>query len=151
LTPGRAQQTRIGEKPSISSMSEKNTARTTARSILQDVAVDGPVQFAPGERFWRVYIFRYTESGGALLEHRIYLKLKPDGNFWMVTFAVTRRAEEYLSRSGVAHVRDITLPAVAKIIDAITQQLGLGRDEYEEIDLSGMASLEEQLSYLANA
>jgi hypothetical protein len=116
--------------------------------LLQDLMKDAVVQLGPGERLWKLFIFRPASGRSTGLEHRIYAKLKPNGRLALVTFAVHSPREGRLARSGIAQVPEISEEALDQVIQAVRRETRSGPEEYEEIDLSGIESLTEQLEYL---
>jgi hypothetical protein len=105
------------------------------------------LHLAPGERLWKLYIFRPAAGRAKRLEHRIYTKLKPDGRLALVTFAIHTPLPGQCARSSIARVADLSVDNLSQIIQAIRRQTGA--DECEELDLSEVATLEEQLAQIS--
>jgi len=97
---------------------------------------------APGERPWRLYIFRPAAGRATRLEHRIYVICKPDGRLVLVTFAVHTPVEGRAVRSGIARVPDLAVSDLDRIIEAIRRQVQAV--EYEEVDLSRLETVKER-------
>jgi hypothetical protein len=121
---------------------------TTREEVLADLADSGPVQVQPDERLWKLFIFRPASGRANRLEHRIYSKLKPDGRLALVTFAVHTPPGKPSARSGIARVPELTDETLQRIIDSIRRETHIAPEEYEEIDLSHLGSLKEQVEYL---
>jgi hypothetical protein len=120
-----------------------------AQHVLADISARGPVQLGPGERLWKVYVFRPASGRATRLEHRIYSKLKPGGHLALVTFAAHQPNGGAEVRSGIARVPDLSCEDLGRIIDSIRRQTNAGEDEYHVVDLSHLASLPEQVEYLS--
>jgi hypothetical protein len=118
------------------------------QEVLADLTADGPVHLEPDERLWKLYIFRPASGRATHLEHRIYSMLKPDGQLALVTFAVHRPNGGPSVRSGIARVPDLTQTHLNLIIDKIRQQSHADDYDYDEVDLSHLSTLSEQLAYL---
>jgi len=121
---------------------------TLAASALADLTRDDLLALGPGERLWKLYCFHATSGGATHLEHRIYAKLKADGRLALVTFAVYTSAGGESTRSGLARVPDLTVAALDQIIEAIRRETSPAPGEYEEVDLSALQTLDEQLNEL---
>ncbi len=134
-------------------MTDSTTLRTAAglrtQDLLADLSASGPVQLQPGERLWKVYVFRPATGRATHLEHRIYSKLKPNDHLALVTFAAHRPNGGPSIRSGIARVPDLSREDLGRIIDSILRETRATEDEYDEVDLSHLATLPEQLEYLS--
>jgi len=116
--------------------------------VWADLVDDDLLQLEPGERLWKLFCFRSAQGRAADLRHRIYTKLKTDGRLALVTFAAHTPAPGCVVRSNLARVPDLPVEALNQIIAAIQRGVESAA-EYEEIDLSSMATLEEQLAQIA--
>jgi hypothetical protein len=116
--------------------------------VWADLVDDDLLQLGPDERLWKLFCFRSATGRAAGLRHRIYTKLKTDGRLALVTFAAHTPAPGRVVRSSLARVADLPVEALNQIIAAI-QRGADAADECEEIDLSSMATLEEQLAQIA--
>jgi hypothetical protein len=116
--------------------------------MLRDLTEDSLIEFGPGERLWKLFCFRPAAGQATRLEHRIYTKVKPDSHLGLVTFAVHSPVPGKPVRSGIARVADLPPEALDRIIHAIREETHVGPEEDAEIDLSSIASLDEQLAYL---
>ncbi len=114
----------------------------------QSIGLDELLPLESGDRLWKLYIFRPASGRATHLEHRIYSKIKPDGRLALVTFALHRPAEGPAARSGVARVPDLTAGELEHIVEAIKRESHTDADEYEEIDLSHLPTVAEQLAYV---
>jgi hypothetical protein len=118
--------------------------------VLHDIAGDNLLELAPGERLWKLFCIRPVAGRATGLQHRIYTKAKPNGHLGLVTFAVHSPVPGKQFRSGIARVADLLPEALDRIIRAILEQTHTRPEEYTEIDLSEMRSLDEQMVYLSD-
>ena len=130
----------------------RSTNRVCAaeRNLFADLVTDDLLTLGPGERLWKLYCFRPTAGNATGLEHRIYTKIKPDGRLALVTFAVHTPVEGCAVRSALARVPDLSADHLDHLITAIRSQTGATADDYDELDLSGLPTLEEQLGRIAD-
>ncbi|HEX9115060.1 MAG TPA: hypothetical protein VGA61_03260 [Anaerolineae bacterium] len=119
-----------------------------AQGIIADLTDQSLWSLAPGERLWKIYIFRPASGQATRLEHCIYTKQKINGHLAMITFAAHAPAPGRRVRSGVALVSDLLPDALDRIISRIRQDTHTSPDEYREIDLASRGDLTEQMAYL---
>jgi hypothetical protein len=129
-------------------INEPTNGQTRTLSLYDDINAAGLLRLEPGERLWKVWVFRPAAGRASRLEHRIYAIQKPGGQLAMITFAVHAPNGTQPARSNIARVTSISPQDLERIITAIRQQAQAEDDDYEEIDLSRMATLDEQLDYL---
>jgi hypothetical protein len=103
----------------------------------------------PGERLWKLYCFWSASGRSTQLRHRIYTKLKTDGRLALVTFAVHTPAPGQTVRSNIVRVPDLPTQALDRIIAAIIAQTHTAPQELDELDLSEIGALEQQLRRIA--
>jgi hypothetical protein len=118
--------------------------------VRADLLGDNLLHIEPGERLWKLYCFWSAEGRATQLRHRIYTKLKTDGHLALVTFAVHTPVEGRSVRSNIVRVPDLPPQALDRIISAITAQTHTPSKEIDELDLSEIVTLEEQLRQIAN-
>jgi hypothetical protein len=118
--------------------------------VRADLLGDNLLHIEPGERLWKLYCFWAAEGRATHLRHRIYTKLKTDGRLALVTFAVHTPVAGRSVRSNLVRVPDLPVQALDRIISAIIAQITSSSEEINELDLSAIDSLEEQLRQLAN-
>lgn len=127
-------------------MGERNrVAHEVLHDLARDVLDERLLDLKEGERLWKVYLFRPASGRATRLEHRIYTKRKTDGRLALVTFAVHTPAGGQTVRSKIMRVPDLMPEHLDRIIEAIRAQTHAGPGEYEDIDLSEVESLDEQL------
>lgn len=123
--------------------------------ILADLKEGDLLRLEPGERLWKLYCFRVPGHSTGL-RHRIYTKIKTDGRLAMVTFVIHNPAaaeggngrRRPAARSNLARVPDLGPADLERIIAAI-RQAQAAPEVCEELDLSGIGALDEQLARLA--
>lgn len=122
--------------------------------VLADLVELDLLSLQPGERLWKLYCFR--DAGHPTgLRHRIYTKEKAGGRLAMLTFAVHNpprededAAETPPVRSALARVPDLSAADLDRLILAMRAQSG--SNACEELDLSGLSHIDEQLARLRN-
>lgn len=138
-------------------MMASDTCICPRAEIIADLSRDDLLELKEGERLWKLYCFR--ETGHATgLRHRIYTKQKADGRLALVTFAAHNPPvapdedhsgappETTTVRSGIARVADLSPADLDRLITALRGQTA--EHACEELDLSGCATLDEQLDRL---
>ncbi len=116
--------------------------------MIRELADESILPLTPGERLWKLFVFRPASGHATRLEHHIYTKQKTNGHLAMVTFAVHSPVPGQRARSAVARVPDLQPEALDQIVHAIREQTRVRPEEYEEIDLSDQGDLTEQMAYL---
>jgi hypothetical protein len=122
---------------------------SAAPEVRADLLDENLLHIEPGERLWKLYCFWAAEGRATQLRHRIYTKLKVDGRLALVTFAVHTPVAGRLARSNIVRVPDLPVEALDRIISAIMAQTHTPSEEIDELDLSEIATLEEQLRQIA--
>ena len=117
--------------------------------VRADLLGDNLLRIEPGERLWKLYCFWAAEGRATQLRHRIYTKLKADSHLALVTFAVHTPVAGHSVRSNIVRVPDLLVQALDRIISAITAQTKTPSEEIDELDLSEIDTLEEQLREIA--
>jgi hypothetical protein len=118
--------------------------------VRADLLGDNLLHIEPGERLWKLYCFWSAEGRATQLRHRIYTKLKADGRLALVTFAVHTPGAGRAVRSNIVRVPDLPVQALDRIISAIITQTDTPPEKLDELDLSGIATLEAQIQLIAN-
>ena len=116
--------------------------------VKADLLDDDLLRLEPGERLWKLYCFRSVAGQKTQLRHRIYTKRKQDGRLALVTFAVHTPDGQRSVRSNIARVADLPVEALDRVITAILTQIRATPEHFDELDLSGYASLAEQRAVL---
>jgi len=125
-----------------------NNVCTESETLLADLIGEDLLELMPDERLWKLYCFASDDGRETDLRQRIYTKQKPDGRLVMLTFAVHSPVPGHSARSGILKVPDLSIEALDHIIEQIRVQTGASGDEYQEIDLSSVATLPDQIHRL---
>jgi hypothetical protein len=124
-----------------------------ANEIMSDLREEDLLELEAGERLWKLYCFR-APGHATELRHRLYTKRKVDGRLAMITFAAHNpsngdadgeSAGPRAVRSAIARVPDLSAGDLDRLIAAMRAQSG---PACEELDLSEMASIEQQWRWL---
>lgn len=124
--------------------------------VLSDLSEQDLLALQQGERLWKLYCF-HTKGNATGLRHRIYTKVKANGRLALITYAAhnpPRNGSGHAGghgapervRSALARVPDLSAADLDRLIGAMRSQAG--SDACEEIDLSHLKDLEEQLASL---
>jgi hypothetical protein len=100
-----------------------------------------------GERLYKFYYFRPSAGRHFHFEYRILSKEKISGKLEMVSYNF--KIENGVPiKSSVTRVPKISKKNLDQIVQNIIKRTNTGSDEFEEIDLSGFSSIDEQIEYL---
>lgn len=122
-----------------------NNLCTEGETLLADLVGEDLLELMPDERLWKLYCFASDDGRQTNLRQRIYTKQKSDGRLAMLTFAVHSPAPGQSARSGILKVPDLSIEALDHIIEQIRVQTGASEDDYQEIDLSTVPTLPDQI------
>ncbi len=125
-----------------------NHVCTESETLLADLVGEDLLELMPDDRLWKLYCFASDDGRETNLRQRIYTKQKPDGRLAMLTFAVHTPVPGQSARSGILKVPDLSIEALDHIIEQIRVQTGASGDEYQEIDLSAVPTLPDQIHRL---
>lgn len=128
-----------------------NTTETTNRFFtVADELDDGTVlPIAPGERLWKLYFLRpAAKSGGEHIEHRIYTKEQADGLLALASYTLRLMPSGVRVHSGLARAHAIPEDTLNQLIWNVVRESGIGPDELEVVDLTGLADFNAQLDFL---
>ena len=100
-----------------------------------------------GERLYKFYFFRPMAGRDYHFEYRILSKEKINGMLEMVSYNF--KIENGVSKkSSVARVPEISKEQLDQIVQNVIRTTNTDSDEFEELDLSGYSSIDEQIEYL---
>ena len=100
-----------------------------------------------GERLYKFYYFRPMAGRHYHFEYRILTKEKINGTLEMVSY-------NFKIKNGISQKSSITtVPKVSKeqldqIVQNVIRKTNTDSDEFEELDLSGFSSIDEQIEFL---
>jgi hypothetical protein len=100
-----------------------------------------------GERLYKFYYFRPTALRHSQFEYRILTKEKINGTLELVSYNF--KIENGVSqKSSITTVPKISKEQLDQIVQNVKEKTNTGSDEFEELDLSGFSSLDEQIEFL---
>ena len=100
-----------------------------------------------GERLYKFYYFRPMALRHSHFEYRILSKEKINGKLEMISYHF--KIENGIPRKGpVTRVPKISKKELDQIVQNVKYKTNTGSDEFEELDLSGFSSTDEQIEFL---
>jgi len=100
-----------------------------------------------GERLYKFYYFRPIAGRHYHFEYRILTKEKTDGMLEMVSYNF-KIENNVPQKSSIARVSEISKDQLEDIIQNVVRKTNTGPDEFEELDLSGFSTIDEQIEFL---
>lgn len=102
-----------------------------------------------GERLYKFYYFRPTALRHSQFEYRILSKEKINGKLEMVSYNF-KIEKGVPKKDSVTRVPKISKKELDQIVQNVKEKTNTGADEFEELDLSGFSSIDEQIEFLKN-
>lgn len=100
-----------------------------------------------GERLYKFYYFRPMAGRHYHIEFRILSKEKNNGMLEMVSYNF--KIEKGVSKkSSITRVPEISKEQMDQIVQNVIRTTNTDSDEFEEVDLSGYSSIDEQIEFL---
>jgi hypothetical protein len=137
------------KKQGIIVMTKKRTkkrknARAEKRHPGQDQFL---MRIRQGERLYKFYYFRPMAGRHYHFEYRILSKEKINGMLEMVSYNF--KIENGVSKkSSITKVPEISKEQLDQIVQNVVRKTNTDSDEFEEVDLSGYSSIDEQIEFL---
>jgi hypothetical protein len=105
------------------------------------------IRIKKGERLYKFYYFRPMAGHHYHFEYRILTKEKINGTLEMVSynFKIENGVQK---KSSVTRVPKISKAELAQIVQNVIRTTNTEPDEFEELDLSGFSSIDEQIEFL---
>ena len=100
-----------------------------------------------GERLYKFYYFRPMALRHYQFEYRILSKEKKSGKLEMVSYNF-KIENGVPKKSSVTRVPKISKKELDQIVQNVKAKTNTGSDEFEELDLSGFSSIDEQIEFL---
>lgn len=116
--------------------------------VFPDLVGGSLLRLVDGERLWKLYFLRPGWGRAERVEHRIYTKIQNDGLITLVSYNFRMPPGSRPVKSNLAVARDIPVDTLNQVVWRVVSQTGIGPDELEVIDFSGLVTFEEQLRYL---
>ncbi len=100
-----------------------------------------------GERLYKFYYFRPFAGRHYHFEYRILAKEKANGMLEMVSYNF--KIENGIpQKSSITRVSKISKEQLDQIVQNVIRKTNTDTDEFEELDLSGFSSIDEQIEFL---
>ena len=100
-----------------------------------------------GERLYKFYYFRPIAGRHYHFEYRILTKEKTDGMLEMVSYNF-KIENNVPQKSSITRVPEISKYQLEDIVRNVRIKTNTGPDEFEELDLSGFSTIDEQIEFL---
>ncbi len=100
-----------------------------------------------GERLYKFYYFRPIAGRHYHFEYRILTKEKTDGMLEMVSYNF-KIENNVPPKSSITRVPEISKEQLDGIVRNVRIKTNTGPDEFEELDLSGFSTIDEQIEFL---
>jgi len=100
-----------------------------------------------GERLYKFYYFRPIAGRHYHFEYRILTKEKTDGMVEMVSYNF-KIENNVPQKSSITRVPEISKEQLDGIVRNIRIKTNTSPDEFEELDLSGFSTIDEQIEFL---
>ena len=105
------------------------------------------IRVKQGERLYKFYYFRPIAGLHYHFEYRILTKEKINGMLEMVSYNF--KIENGIpQKSSITKVPKISKEQLDKIVQNVRIKTNTGSDEFEELDLSGFSTIDEQIDFL---
>ncbi len=105
------------------------------------------IRVKQGERLYKFYYFRPMAGRHYHFEYRILTKEKINGMLEMVSYNF--KIENGVSRkSSITRVPKISKEQLDQIVQNVMRKTNTSPDDFEELDLSGFSSIDEQIEFL---
>ncbi len=100
-----------------------------------------------GERLYKFYYFRPLAGRQYNFEYRILAKEKTNGMLEMVSYNF-KIENGVPQKSSVTRVPEISKEQLDQIVQNVMRKTHTGPGEFEELDLSGFSTIDEQIEFL---
>ena len=100
-----------------------------------------------GERFYKFYYFRPVAGRHIHFEYRILTKEKINGMLEMVSYNF-KIENGVPQKSSITRVPKISKEQLDEIVQNVMRKTNTSPDEFEELDLSGFSTIDEQIEFL---
>ena len=100
-----------------------------------------------GERLYKFYYFRPMAGRHYHFEYRILSKEKTNGMLEMVSYNF-KIENDVSQKSSITRVPEISKEQLDQIVQNVMRQTNTSLDEFEELNLSGFSTIDEQIEFL---
>jgi hypothetical protein len=105
------------------------------------------IRIKKGERLYKFFYFRPTAGSHYHFEYRILTKETIHGTLEMVSYNF-KIENGVPQKSSITKVPEISKEQLEEIVQNVRMKTNTGPDEFEELDLSGFSTIEEQIEFL---
>ena len=105
------------------------------------------MRIKPGERLYKFYYFRPVAGHHCHFEYRILAKEKANGTLEMVSYNF-KIENDVPQKNSITRVSKISKEQLDQIVQNVMRQTNTSLDEFEELDLSGLSTIDEQIELL---
>ena len=105
------------------------------------------IRIKQGERLYKFYYFRPMAGRHYHFEYRILAKEKINGMLEMVSYNF-KIENGVPQKSSITRVPEISKEQLDEIVQNVIRKTNTDTDELEELDLSGLSSIDEQIEFL---
>lgn len=105
------------------------------------------IRIKKGERLYKFYCFRPVAGRHYHFEYRILTKEKINGMLEMVSYNF-KIENGVPKKNSITRVPKISKEQLEEIVQNVRIKTNTGPDEFEELDLSGFATIDEQIEFL---
>ena len=96
---------------------------------------------------YKFYYFRPIAGRQQHFEYRILTKEKKNGMLEMVSYNF-KIVNDVPQKTSITRVPEISKGQMAPIVQNVVRRTNTGPEEFEEVDLSGFSTIDEQLEFL---
>ena len=100
-----------------------------------------------GERLYKFYYFRPVAGRHYHFEYRILTKEKINGMLEMVSYNF-KIENGVPQKSSITRVPKVSKEQLDEIVQNVMRKTNTSPDEFEELDLSGFSTIDEQIEFL---
>ena len=105
------------------------------------------IRIKQGERLYKFYYFRPMAGRHYHFEYRILTKEKIHGMLEMVSYNF-KIENGVPQKSSITKVPKISKEQLEEIVQNVMRKTNTAPDEFEELDLSGFSTIDEQIEFL---
>lgn len=103
-----------------------------------------------GERFYKFFFFRPRWGRHNHFEYRVFTKEKLDGKLAMAAYNF-KIENSQPSKGNVLSAPNVPKEALMSIIQGVMRRTKTSPEEFEELDLSRFATVDEQIEFLKSS
>ena len=111
---------------------------------------DAVLSIEKGERFYKLFFFRPLGGRHIHFEYRIFVKEKADGNLAMASYNFKIENGQPV-KGNVLSAPDVPKDALMGIIQGVMRSTNTSPEEFEEVDLSHFATVDQQIEFLKSS